>query len=488
IGAPLSLEGEDLSRIQLADRHVSQCRAWVKHYGEVADFPQLLEKAEAERAKLDVNDEENTKPLSTLTSTHTEAIERRVNLLRSVLRNSKFPPERANIEAAIAGYESGSGAIPYSGQYTLIWAGRIVDQCPDYKTFSRDRSVRLDRYLAEYGEGWLWYEPPLTEDGGPQGPSPTAKKAICLNGQSLISTDMDSMGYYTATLGFRRRKDLVMREAPHTRSNSVAATVNSATIVPDPATPTTSNAKPRARRKRPAMPDSDPDKDGPRVYWNTLLDSGATQPCLYSPDLVKLRIDPDKYAAQSARIIATATTEEELKVFELDVGVFGGDFSTMVTSEPRIWPAEPDILGGTLPVIILPGTAGDEPGAQPKKGTLREAPKRLSGILPFHVCYVSSAPGNRKLWLGEDRRDVLGSGRMPGQRRVHWFSEADYGDESNDRSRWRPKQDLVPEQPKWLERSLRKARSPRRVVFEHDIDDGSERVLREEDDGVRSII
>ena len=46
-----------------------------------------------------------------------------------------------------------------------------------------------------------------------------------------------------------------------------------------------------------------------------------------------------------------------------------------------------------------------------------ERPFRLSGILPFLACYISSTPGRNTLFLGEDRNDVLGTHRMPGQKK-----------------------------------------------------------------------
>ena len=42
---------------------------------------------------------------------------------------------------------------------------------------------------------------------------------------------------------------------------------------------------------------------------------------------------------------------------------------------------------------------------------------RLSGILPFLACYVSSVPTRNILCLGEDRNDVLGAHKTPGQTR-----------------------------------------------------------------------
>ena len=42
---------------------------------------------------------------------------------------------------------------------------------------------------------------------------------------------------------------------------------------------------------------------------------------------------------------------------------------------------------------------------------------RLSGMIPFLACYVSVVPTRNILCLGEDRNDVLGAHKMPGQTR-----------------------------------------------------------------------
>lgn len=62
IGSPLWNEGEDLSRIELADRKIAQRRAWVKFYGNSSHFSSLLHEAIKERARLNEGAEENTTP------------------------------------------------------------------------------------------------------------------------------------------------------------------------------------------------------------------------------------------------------------------------------------------------------------------------------------------------------------------------------------------------------------------------------------------
>lgn len=64
-----------------------------------------------------------------------------------------------NIKAAIDAYESGQ--VGYTKNYTLIWAGQVVDTAETYGEFSVDRAERLDRYAEKYGPHWLWWESPL---------------------------------------------------------------------------------------------------------------------------------------------------------------------------------------------------------------------------------------------------------------------------------------------------------------------------------------
>ncbi|KAK0731406.1 hypothetical protein B0H67DRAFT_639809 [Lasiosphaeris hirsuta] len=450
IGSPLWLEGEDPSRIEIADRRIAQCRAWVEYYQGVSKFACLLEEAIDQRARLDEDNEANTKPRSSLASIRSKAIAERLELLGYILESSEFPPERANIEAAISGYES--GGIPYSSSYTIIWAGQIVDRCSDYASFASDRDERLDRYFAEYGEGWLWYEPPLSGDSGDilRGPSAVLKKGVCLEDRKIWRDRSENMGHYRLTMGFRRRKAAVAREttgaAPRTHK------------------PSSSSRKPSGSIVVPSSPDS----DGPRIFFEMLLDSGATLPCIYEDDLAKLQIDSKNYAAQGARLIATAENVSKMRMYELDVGVYAADGSSLVTRDPPIWPSEPDILGGTVPVVALAGTAHSD--ASPNA-----APDRLSGLLPFHVCYWSGTPGSFKLWLGEDRREVLGAGRLPGQMRLA-ASKVPHN---------QTPPSLLGARLDWLDKELG---TPERVVFEHKFREDADWVLRDTDEGQGSVI
>jgi len=62
IGSPLWLEGEDPSRIEIADRNITQKRLWVEQYRGIHEFTRLLDEAIGERDQLDENNVENTMP------------------------------------------------------------------------------------------------------------------------------------------------------------------------------------------------------------------------------------------------------------------------------------------------------------------------------------------------------------------------------------------------------------------------------------------
>ncbi|KAL2136613.1 hypothetical protein VTI74DRAFT_2642 [Chaetomium olivicolor] len=414
-------------------------------------------------------------------------MQQRIDHLGRILRQSQFPPERANIEAAIAGYES--GAIPYSDSYTLIWSGRIVDTCADYDSFTTNRSTRLDRYAAEYGPGWLWYEPPLSgREGTIRGPSIQINKALCLDNKADWRRESDNAGHYRIQMGFRRRKHLVARD---NKSQSYSHKPNIQSRMPHlPISGRITSAPPPKPEYFEVASSSTRDPDGPRVFWETLLDSGATFPCLFGPDVQLLGINPKTYAAQSSRTVCTADGTIDSVIYELDVGVYDGRGGTLLTHNPdrprfsRRSDEEQEgedggddddddgndrrTLGCTTPVVILRGSA---PDIMPANS--RVAPDRLSGMLPFQVCYATSAPGQFKLWLGERRCEVLGADRFPGH--VRWgeikgaLRDDDCDDDKGEKRIWSAR--------------MKKHRlmEARKIVFEHDFADGSGRMLREEE-------
>ncbi|KAH6634243.1 hypothetical protein B0J18DRAFT_486492 [Chaetomium sp. MPI-SDFR-AT-0129] len=581
LGSPLWVEGEDPNAIQIADRKVAQTRLWVEHYQGVPYFAQAYREAVEARAQMDESAEENTQPRSTLKSIHNAAIQDRLDVLRSILQDAQFPPERENIKAAIAGYESGT--IPYSDSYTLLWAGRIVDRCLDFHAFTHDRSTLLDRYAAEYGPGWLWYEPPLSSaaNGGGSnsgngsramrgGPTVIARKGFCLESTPSRRQGTENMGHYNIRMGFRRRKLNVARPTAilkqailhgngnghnhnHTSSPTTTTTPqdnnhHNLRVITDPTTAPSTSSNPPSLPPAPPLsthiptipqPDTSkpgctiPDPDGPQIQFNMLLDSGATLPTLWAGDLPLLGIDPARYAAQSVRRVNTADSSLVSRVYEMDVRVFGGGevergeignggnkgnnsssnghgsgrtplphqqqqkpqptppprLTSVSSSSPpeKVKEAEPTTLICTIPVLVFPGDS-----KQPNE-TPDIAPDRLSGLLPFHICYLSGAAGSFKLWMGEERRDVLGAGRLPGHGRYGEIlgdhnniinNKINGRNNTNGGGTGRPFKRLpvatTIKLENWRSECLK---TPDRVVFEHELDDGSAEsgVLRDED-------
>jgi hypothetical protein len=494
----------------------------------VSYFIQAHQEAVHERGQLDEAAEENISPRSALKSTHDAAIEQRLALLRSLLEDSHSPAaERTNVSAAISGYKS--GAIPYSDSYTLIWAGHIVDHPPTFDSFTTDRHARLDRYAAAHGPGWLWYEPPLSTPGG--GGSVTAKKGFCLESKAAWRRGTDNMGHYRIRMGFRRRKANVAREASPSPFSAAAArptttptptmttrrrssTAPQVTIPPHLLPSPTTNqlipqSIPQPNTSRPGA--TAPDPDGPRIVWEMLLDSGATLPTLFEADLPKLGIDRALYPAQSARTVNTADSMLYARVYELDVAVLGGDGGVGGGVEKKTRKGKEKEAGGkpdkeqkttqqqleieptpptsTLPVLLFAGASSDLPSTT----TTDHVPDRLSGLLPFHICYLSGAPGTFKLWMGPDRRDVLGAGRLPGLMRYgEVLGDADahaanHPPATTERGRRLPAATKVKLEA-WRAHALK---TPERVIFEHDFPDsagGAGGVFRDEDVGDGNVI
>jgi hypothetical protein len=109
-----------------------------------------------------------------------------------------------------------------------------------------------------------------------------------------------------------------------------------------------------------------------------------------------------------------ANGEKVVRVFELFVGVLDEDGRQLVNKNDPVCPHAPYYLGSMCPVAEIEGRVQhDEQG--------REICLRLSGMLPFVACYVSSAPTRDGTHLEEDRNDVLGSHKMP------WAEEMELG-------------------------------------------------------------
>ncbi|KAI8950591.1 hypothetical protein F4801DRAFT_339835 [Xylaria longipes] len=409
--------GENLSHIERKNREIEQQRFIVHHHEENSKYQvrhnrRILNRLVAERNNMEDN-EENNMPQDQREKE--ERISSRLDLLKWALDSSQCDDESVNIKAAIQGYESGE--IPYSCDFTLIYAGHIVDRCQTYNSFCVDRSERLDRYFENYGPGWLWHEPPLASSGA----DVLGKKGICLERNAPSSTF--GIGHYNINLEFAVRRGRVSRG----RSKVYPLT-----------TLTTGREATKKSRRRDAS-----------CQLETLLDSGATFPLILESDLARLNMNLKKYPAQGTMTLNTVGGRSKLKFYEMYVSVCSDEGKSLVgEAKEAVWPKEPRTLGGFCPVLAMrDGTGGD----------------RLSGMIPFDACYISSAPSMRRLWLGEDRRDVLGTSRLPAHLRF----------DSDKR--------FIFQHPREFEDLRLAARTPDRVVFLHQFPDKPDTLLTDSD-------
>ena len=281
-----------------------------------------------------------------------------------------------NICGAIAGYMTGT--IQYSDHYTLMYAGEIVDTASTYGEFVRDRQERLDRYALAHGPHWLWWEPPLKvhpED------NPRAMGVVALHRDENYT----DLGHYRIMQGYWKRQGWVMRMPQ----------LQHATEWP--------SAKDRHGNVNTQT-------EGPKLAFRSLLDSGATFPTLHTEDLLKVGVDKQQYACQSVTALSTAAGIVKTRIFELYVCVLDHKGLQLVDESDPVFPIAPKYLGSLCPVV-------ESAVALQIDANGVETDVRLSGLLPFVACYVTCAPTRNILWLGEDRNDVLGQHRMPGQKK-----------------------------------------------------------------------
>ncbi|KAI0466155.1 hypothetical protein F4859DRAFT_519350 [Xylaria cf. heliscus] len=409
--------GENLSHIERKNREIEQQRFIVHHHEEnsphqVEHNRRILDQLIEDRNNMEDNEENN---LPQDQREKEERISNRLDILQWALDSSQCEDERINIRAAIQGYNSGD--IPYSSDFTLIYAGRIVDKCPTYNSFCVDRSERLDRYSANYGPGWLWQEPPLAGSGT----NVLGKKGLCLSRNADTSTF--NVGSYNICLEFAVQRRRVGRIGVY---------------------PVTDHTTGRKARKNSRARDA-------TCQLETLLDSGATFPIIFESDLARLNIDFTKYPAQGALKLSTVGGVTQLKFYEMFVSVCTDEGKSLVgQGQDVVWPKEPRTLGGFCPVLVQRDPSN-------KRGD------RLSGMIPFDACYISSAPTMRRLWLGEDRRDVLGTSRLPAHLRF-----------DSDRT-------FIFQNPKEFEDLRRAARTPDRVIFLHEFPDRPDTLLTDSD-------
>ncbi|RYP24963.1 hypothetical protein DL765_000191 [Monosporascus sp. GIB2] len=366
--------GEGLSYIEEKDREILQQRYIIKHHeknspGQADHHKRLLNELIQERRNME-DDEENYVPAEQRDAR--KRVMERVETLHWALETCKCEAEGVNIRAALEGYAS--GYIEYSSNFTLIYGGHIVDTCPTYQSFCADRSERIDRYADKYGAGWLWIEPPLAGSGFEL----LAKKGLCLDRKPLKNY---GIGHYAICLDFEVDKRKVMSEG----KKSYKKTKKTAGVA-------TGHSDTKAW-----------------AQFEILLDSGATVPILHEEDPRHFGIAMEWYAAQGVTETRTATSTISLRFYEMYVSICTKDGQSIVgQGNPATWPSEPPILGGFVPVSI---STAKLHGRRPLYDD------RMSGMLPFDAAYMSSAPTMGKIWLGEDRRDVLGAGRFPGHLR-----------------------------------------------------------------------
>lgn len=126
-----------------------------------------------------------------------------MKVLEEGRETSRFDAERDNIDAAIEGYRSGE--IPYSREYTVIWAGKIMETFESYAAFTSNRTELLDRYVKDRGHGWLWWEPPLDLRANEQVQLQRCAELARECGQP------NNMGHYRVKQGYWKRFDWVAR-------------------------------------------------------------------------------------------------------------------------------------------------------------------------------------------------------------------------------------------------------------------------------------
>ncbi|KAG7114605.1 hypothetical protein HYQ46_011290 [Verticillium longisporum] len=213
IGAPL---GRDLSALEAADALVQQWERiyqenLLQHGGEaVQDIAEQVLQARRDRDAIEsIEDREYVeRSLSETEVFRNRVIAERIEVLQNALRLSECEGEIVNIRAAIRCCRDGS--IQPSDYFALIYAGNLVDFAPSYESFTHNRAERLDRYAAEHGTGWLWFEPPLDSSSS----LASAGGINALKGTWAMETDNAfGMGEYSITMGFKRINDINYRKA-----------------------------------------------------------------------------------------------------------------------------------------------------------------------------------------------------------------------------------------------------------------------------------
>ncbi|CAN8101352.1 unnamed protein product [Discula destructiva] len=500
-----SVDADNLGALEAARRHMLQWEQ-IYEYNSVQNSGSL-QVVEEHRAKarrvyeeLCASDRvEDILPKKELLCHQNECIQARISLLRKTLRDAPeegCEPMKENITAALKGYDT--GAIGFSDNYTLIYAGRIVDTtAKSYVEFTVDRQKRLDRYFEQHGPGYFWWEPPLSKNRG----RVLAKKGTCLNldrevGEKLFMEDpksasfQDDATHYKVPLGFRKddsvrrrlngskRCALVEQDAHpeilagekrklpdvgsdldepivnkrHRQANNVTkrtdmyrAGAKGSAISAPTLSETSSTADSKALRDSKRT-------DNPTIFFDMLLDSGCELPILLHDDFALLGCSKkDANAASVVEIAAAAGHSSTALCFELLVGLeLEGSSSEAwmdrtAYSESRFFPCR---------VIKLPPAI-----KAPAYGAFSS--DRLSGMLPFLAYYMASAPGNMMMWLGEKRAEVLSSVNFPAGLKYSPFKDPSIIE------RGKRLQEVVR-----AHKTCGRARGLRKVTFETEMDNG----------------
>lgn len=394
--------------------------------------------------------DEDVLPRNDLTSYQNERIQARTALLWKTLLETPdtgCEPMKANITSALTGYNT--GVIGFSGNYTLIYAGHIVDTtCPTYSAFTSNRQERLDQYFEEYGPGYLWWEPPLAK--GRQ--QVLAKKSTVLDlgreDDSSYTDDQqapsfqDDACHYKVPLGFKKDDSMRRRLRPRRKRSVVAKETRPASVTTTKRKredsekvshqePTKSKREKDSTLRDAALgrhsaptqsPDIEhdatepPEDSAPTMFFDMLLDSGAELPILLHDDFALLGYTKhDMNAASVVELNAAAGQTSHALCFELRVGLelersrpSESWIDQVAYSEARFFPCR--VI--KLPPIVKTPAYGAFSG------------DRLSGMLPFLAYYVASAPGNSKMCLGEKRAEVLGTQNMPAGLEYDPFNDA----------------------------------------------------------------
>lgn len=451
-----SIDAAQIGAKEAARRHLLQ---WdrIYEYHEMKN-PSSLElvakhrsEAKREYEELLVSERgEDSLPKNDLPSHQNERIQARTALLlKTLLETSEegCEPMKVNITAALKGYSIGT--IGFSRNYTLIYAGHIVNTtCATYSEFTIDRQERLDQYLKEYGPGYLWWEPPLAN----------GRERVLAKKSTVLSLDrededfsvdhhkvhrfQDDACHYKVPLGFKK-DDSIRHRMRSPGSTSVVAKETRPSSGLSGKRKRESTAKENqqseiskrelltirgenlgrreiAEETHSSICDSQEDavapiaisvtheslqqNDCPTIFFDTLLDSGAELPVLLHDDFELLGYSKqDMNAASVVELNAAAGQSSNALCFELRVGLeLDGSPSEswidrVAYSEARFFPCR---------VIKLPPTV-----ETPKHGAF--SADRLSGMLPFLAYYMASAPGNGRFCLGEKRAEVLSTENLP---------------------------------------------------------------------------